>query len=289
MVRVTATASALFGAPSSAVRLLPEAPFVGPWRITPVVLAIAGAAGAYLFAMARLGGRERRWPRRRAVSFLTGLGLVVVATQSGLASYDEVSFSAHVVQHLLLGMAAPALLALGAPVTLALQAADPSLRRRLVRMVHSSPAHVVSHPVLAWGVFVGSLFVLYLSPLYPLSLRNELVHELVHAHFVLAGVLFFWLVMARDPARRRLTPAARLAMVVMAIPFHAFLGLAILSASPPLSPLAGADALADQRLGAAIMWAGGDAVVVVAGLAVVAQWMRQDERVAAREDRAQIG
>lgn len=288
MVHFPATTPALSGAASSTVRMLPEAPFIGPWRITVVALAIAAAAAGYVVAMGRLRRAGRRWPPRRAVSFLAGLALVVIATQSGLAAYDDLSFSAHVVQHLLLGMAAPALVAVGAPVTLALQAAQPPLRRRLVGVLHSSPAHVVSHPVLVWVVFVGSLFVLYLSRLYPLSLDNEVVHGLVHAHFVLAGALFFWLVMARDPARRSLTPAARLAMVVMTIPFHAFLGLAILSTSSPLSPMAGADGLADQRLGAAIMWAGGDVVVVVVGLAVVTQWIREDERVAAREDRAQV-
>lgn len=277
----------MLGAAASTAHLLPEPPFFGPWRPAPVAAVLAGAAAAYVVGMARLATRHRRWPRRRAVAFLTGLALVGVATGSGLASYDEVSFSADVVQHVLVGMAAPALLVLGAPMTLALQAARRPLQQRLVRVLRSWPAHGVTHPVLAWSVFVGSLFVVYLSPLYALSLRNPLVHQVVHAHFLLAGVLFFWLVMARDPARRSLSAPARLAMVGMAIPFHALLATAILSSSRPLGGGAGPGRLADQRLGAAILLAGGEVVAVAVGLAVVAQWIRQDERAAAREDRAQ--
>ena len=94
-----------------------------------------------LDVLARRGGRGRRprtslGVRRLArarpalaaapiVAFAAGLVVVVVATQSGLAAYDRVLFSLHVVQHLLFGMVAPLLLVLGAPVTLALQAEPP--------------------------------------------------------------------------------------------------------------------------------------------------------------------
>lgn len=277
----------MHAAVSSTVRLLPEAPFIGPWRLTAVAVLLVAAAVLYVIGITRLAALGRRWPQRRAVAFLAGLALVVVATQSGLAAYEKVSFSAHVLQHLLLGMAAPALLALGAPMTLALQVAPGRIRKRLMVGLHSVPVHVLSHPVLVWALFVGSLFVLYMSPLYELSLRHELVHQLVHAHFVLTGALFFWLVMARDPGRRRLTAPARLALTVTTIPFHALLGMVILSSSRPLGALAGSEGLADRRLGAAILWAGGDLVVVLAGLAVFSQWIGQDERTAAQEDRAQ--
>lgn len=276
----------LIGVTFPAAHLLPDAPFIGPWQLTPVALLVGVAGAGYVAGMARVQRRGRRWPRRRALSLLSGLVLVVLATQSGIAAYEEVSFSADVVQHLLLGMAAPALLALSAPVTLALQASSVSVRTRLLSVLHSAPAHFLSHPILAWGLFVASLFVLYLSPLYRLSLRNPLVHQLLHAHFFLSGLLFFWLVMARDPARRTLTAAVRLAMVVTTIPFHALLGTAILARSRPLGLMTGADGLADQRLGATILWAGGDVVIIVAGLAVAMQWIRQDERAAAREDLA---
>ena len=56
------------------------------------------------------------------MSFLVGgLGTLVVATSSSLATYDTVLISMHMGQHMMLSMVAPIFLALGAPVTLALR------------------------------------------------------------------------------------------------------------------------------------------------------------------------
>lgn len=58
----------------------------------------------------------------RSLSFLAGLGLIAVATQSSVAVYDDVLFSAHMVQHVLLIMVAPPLV-FGRPVTLLMHSA----------------------------------------------------------------------------------------------------------------------------------------------------------------------
>ena len=60
------------------------------------------AAGVlYTVGVRRLAARGRRWPVGRSAAFGAGLALIVLATQSGLAQYDTVLFSLHVVQHLL--------------------------------------------------------------------------------------------------------------------------------------------------------------------------------------------
>src|SRR5215213_5693895 len=83
----------------------------------PLVLCLVGAA-VYVGGVRRLQARGRRWSRGRLTSFLVGLALIVVATQSVVAVHDHELFSLHVVQHVLLGIAGPFFLALGAPVTL---------------------------------------------------------------------------------------------------------------------------------------------------------------------------
>ncbi len=93
-----------------------------------VLLVVAG--GLYLLGVRRLADRGRPWSRGRSVAFASGLVVVAVATQSGLAAYDTVLFGAHVTQHLLLGMLGPLLLVLGAPVTLALQASKRGTQTR---------------------------------------------------------------------------------------------------------------------------------------------------------------
>ena len=140
-------------------------------------------------------------------------------------------------------------------------------------------------------MFGGTLFALYLSPLLEWSLRNNLLHVTLHLHFLLAGSLFFWAAVGLDPMRRRLSHPARLLFVLLAVPFHAFLGLAVLSSSKVIGgdmyrkarPW-GASPLADQRTGAAILWAVGDLFGLVAGAVVVVQWIRYDARRQARED-----
>ncbi|MGH9024750.1 MAG: cytochrome c oxidase assembly protein, partial [Acidimicrobiia bacterium] len=243
--------------------------------------------------MRRLAARGRTWPARRSVPFYGGLGVILLATQSGLAAYDRVLFSAHVVQHLLLGMVAGLLLAFGAPVTLALQAASRPAQRQILRVLHSRPISVLTHPATVWVLFAGTLFVLYFTGLYELSLRENLVHAALHAHFVGVGFLFFALVVSIDPITSGLGYGARMLFVALMLPFHAFLGLVLLSTDEVIGGSWyqqvvrdwGASPLADQRTGAGILWVFGEILGVVTLVIVAARWMAHEERVARRNDR----
>src|SRR5277367_2418633 len=98
---------------------------VGLWQFAPVVTAfVVLAAGLYLWGVLRVRRRHpaRPWPLPRTALFLGGLAVVVIATESGIGSYDDVLFWDHMVQHLLLLMVAPPLLVLGQPATLLLHA-----------------------------------------------------------------------------------------------------------------------------------------------------------------------
>ena len=192
----------------------------------PVVLVVAAL---YIVGTRRLGARGRGWPATRTVAFLSGLGVILVATESGLAAYDDVVFSLHIVQHVLLGMVAALLLVLGAPVTLALQAGSRTVQRRLLRVLHSRAVKVIVNPLTAGVLFGGTLIVLYFSPLYELSLRNGWVHGAVHAHFVLVGVLFMAYVVGLDPIPGALGYGARVLYLVMLLIFHTFLGVELIS------------------------------------------------------------
>lgn len=270
------------------------------WHPDPAMaLVVLLGAGLYLVGVRRLrrprsGRPGLRWPPWRTVAFMAGLVAVSIATQSGLARYDTVLFSLHTVQHVLLGMFAPLLLALGAPVTLSLQASSRPTQRTVLRVVHHPVLVAATHPVVAWVLFGGTLFALYFSPLFELSLRNRLVHQSLHLHFVVVGVLFCWAAVGLDPSRHRIGHPARLLYVLLAVPFHAFLGLAVLSSDSNLLAggfYAGLDrswgpsAVSDQHAAAGVLWAVGDLFGLVAGAIVVAQWIRADERRQAREDR----
>src|ERR1035441_3983773 len=91
---------------------------VSRWQFAPVVTGfVVLAAGLSLWGVLRVRRRHpaRPWPLPRTALFLGGLAVVVIATQSGIGSYDDVLFTDHMIQHLLLIMVAPPLLVVGQP------------------------------------------------------------------------------------------------------------------------------------------------------------------------------
>ncbi len=255
-------------------------------------LILLAAAATYLYGVGRLRRRGARWPALRTVSFLAGgLGAVAVATLSGLAAYDHTLFSAHMVQHMILIMVAPIFLALGAPVTLALRTLSPRPRRVLLAMLHSRVAAVLTFPLVGFALFTLSSYALYFTGWYEASLRNDLLHQLIHVHFLTVGCLFFWPLIGLDPVPGRVAYPFRALLMFASLPFHAILGLTIMQsrqliaghyyavAAPQI------DHLADQAVGGGLLWASGDLVAVLMLGVLVAQWMRASEREARREDR----
>jgi cytochrome c oxidase assembly factor CtaG len=232
-------------------------------------------------------------PRLRSVAFLGGLAAIAIALQSGIERYDTSLFSIHMVQHILLTLVAAPLIALGAPVTLALRVASPRVRRRwLLPILHSRLLRVLAHPVVAWLIFAGVMWAAHFSPLFDLALENELVHYVEHAVFLGAALLFWWPAVGLDPAPWRLSHPARLLYVFLQMPQNTFLAVIILNASAVLYPHYatlqrpwGPTALLDQKMAGGIMWLAGDLLFIAALAAILIGWMRHDERDTARSER----
>ena len=266
------------------------------WDIEPAValpLLVAAIAWWQLVRAVDRAHPEHRIPRRQRWAFLGGLAAIAVALQSGIARYDTTLFSLHMVQHLLLTLAAPPLLALAAPVTQLLRAASPTTRQRVILpILHSRAVAVIGHPIVAWLLFTAVMWGTHFSVLFDQSLEGRTVHDLEHGLFLAAGLLFWWPLVGLDPAPRRLSSPARIAYVFLQMPQNSFLAMAILFAGGPLyahyatlgSPY-GIDALADQRLAAGIMWFVGDVIFLIATLAVLAGWMRSEARTSGAADR----
>jgi len=264
-------------------------------EVLPLLLVLLPAA-AYLYGVHRLTERGDRWPVGRTLSFVVGgLGTIALATMSGLAAYDESLFAVHMVQHMLLSMVATVFLALGAPVTLALRTLPLRRRRQVMAVLHSRVAAVLSHPLVPWLLFVGSPFALYFTGWYEATLESRLLHELLHVHFLLVGSLFFWPLLGVDPVPGRSGHPFRMMLVAATLPFHAFLGVAIMSvesdgrgllAGDHYLPLHGLEqAVYQQQVGGGLLWASGDVVGLLFLGVLLVQWMRASEREAHREDR----
>ena len=270
---------------------------VSQWELEPLLtLGIRVVAGLYVTGVLRMRARGDHWPVARTVSFLLGgLGTFWFATTSGLAAYDDTLLSAHMVQHMLLSMVVPVFLALGAPITLALRTLPGRPRRVLLAVLHSAVAKVLTFPPLTLALYVVSPWALYFTHWYDATLHNDALHYLMHLHLVVVGSLFFWPLIGLDPVPGRMSHPFRLLLVFLTLPFHAFLGVTIMSQSRliggdwypalhqeiPWLP----DPMADQHLAGGILWGSGDLVGLLFFGVLFVQWVRSSMREAEREDR----
>ena len=256
----------------------------------PVVL----AALVYWQARRVVDGRHpgNPVPRSRMWFWFGGLGAILVALASPIEFYDTTLFSAHMIQHLLLTMVAAPLLALGAPITLLLRVSSPEARRRwILPVLNSRLVRLVSHPLVAFTLFAGVMWFTHFSPLFDAALDDFGLHRLEHTLYLGAALLFWWPVVGADPSPHRMTYPGRLMYLALGMPLSSFLGLVIFSAETvlyehyqTLERTWGMSPLEDQQWAGGIMWAGGDAVFVVALLLAVAAWLRHEERENLRED-----
>jgi cytochrome c oxidase assembly factor CtaG/putative copper export protein len=256
-------------------------------------------AGLYLAGVRRLRRRGDAWPVGRTAAWLGGCLTLLVATSSGIGRYAPVMFSVHMGQHMVLNMLVPILLVLGGPVTLLLRAlppagagAPPGPREWVLAAVHSPVARVLTQPLVALALFVGSFYGLYFSGLFDVALESHWAHLAMNVHFVLVGLLFFWPIVGIDPSPRQLPPVARLGLLFVAIPLHAFFGITVMSSDAVIGSdfyqqieLPWVDRLADQTLGGGLAWASGELPMLIVLIALLVQWSRIDERTARREDR----
>jgi putative copper resistance protein D len=248
-----------------------------------------------------LHARGDSWPVGRSAAWLAGVVIVAWATFGGLGLYSHVLFSAHMVAHMLLSMVAPILLVLGAPVTLALRTLPSARvpgeygpRQLLIGVLHSGVVRVLTHPLVAAVLFVGSLYAIYFSGLFTVLMDTHLGHAAMTVHFLAVGSLFFYVLVGVDPGPRKVQPLWRFGLLLIVMPFHAFFSIALMSTNTVLGETYWraldrpyrTDLLADQTLGGSFSWALGEAPIILVMIAVFVQWARSDARDASRSDRA---
>ncbi|HWI43327.1 MAG TPA: cytochrome c oxidase assembly protein [Nocardioides sp.] len=284
-----------------AISALPEfgpGALLSQWSLEPIPLvATVWGAGLYVVGVQTLRRRGDRWPVGRSIAWGVGMLAFYVATSSGLAAYDTVLLSVHMVQHMVLSMVVPLSLALGAPVTLALRTLPRRPRGWLLAVLHSPLAKVLGFPPLTFALYVLSPWALYFTHWYDASLESAYVHEMMHLHLVVVGALFFWPIVGVDPLPGRVAHPFRVLLTVLTLPFHAFLGVTIMGQDALLGgdhypalhdgPLGAwlPDPKADQQLAGGILWGAGDLVGLVFFVVLFVQWVRASMKEAERVDR----
>jgi cytochrome c oxidase assembly factor CtaG len=259
-----------------------------PWLMGVV------AASWYLLAARRVNRANPRVPvpRWRITAWLAGVAAIVIALASALDVYAGDLLTVHMVQHLVLMMVAPPLLALGAPVTLLLRDVSPRTRHRLILpLLHSRVVRLVASPIVAWSLFAVVMWLTHFSPLYNAALEDPSLHVAEHMVYLATGLIFWWPLVAADPIPGRMGYGTRLAYVGLQMPISAAVGLAIYFSPTLLYPhyatllrTWGPSAIVDQQIGGVVMWGVGDVLMLTMVPLIVTAWMRADARRTVRSD-----
>ncbi|RDV11545.1 cytochrome c oxidase assembly protein [Pontibacter diazotrophicus] len=238
-------------------------------------LLIAAALAAYLFAVARQRNSLRPWSRWRTISFIVGVSLLAVAMSPSLVRYAHHDLRGHMIQHLLIGMLAPLGLVLAAPLTLMLRTLPVQSARVVTSVLRSWAFQWLSHPVTALLLNIGGMYLLYLTPLYALTLTNPYMHHLVHLHFLAAGYLFTWSIAGPDPAPGRPAMRTRLVVLFISIAAHAYLSKFMYAYSWPRNTPHDMEQI---REAAQLMYYGGDFAELLLVIILFASWYRDSSR-----------
>ena len=256
---------------------------VSTWEPAPVLDGLVLVALVlYAWGVLRVRRRHpaRPWPVARFAAFAAALGTVVVAVQSGIGAYDDVLFWVHMVQHLMLIMVAPVMLVLGRPVLLLLHAARNPVHRWVLALVRSRIVAVLTHPLVTAAAYAGTIAATHLTGFMQVVLENETVHELEHALYLAVGYLFFLSVIGSEPIRWRLSYPARLALVFVTMPVDTVVGLVLYNTGRPVFPgyvdrnrTWGPTPVGDVQAAGAVMWIGGDLIMLVVLLVVAGTFL----------------
>jgi cytochrome c oxidase assembly factor CtaG len=174
-----------------------------PWLLVGLVLSGAIYTRGWCFLRRR---DQHRWHAGKLVAFVSGLSAIFLALASPIEPFAYFFLQVHMLQHLLLLMAAPALLWLGAPMFPLLRGLPqpirvywiaPLLRSPLVRGAFTR----LTHPVAAWLVFVAATWFWHLPRFYDLALRSDGWHYVQHASFLASALVFWYPVVRPYPSR----------------------------------------------------------------------------------------
>lgn len=251
------------------------------WNFHPsIVVGTAAMVGVYLIAAGplreRLPGSRPVRPAQKA-SFVTGMAIIFLSLVTPLDHLgDEYLLSAHMVQHLLMGLVAPPFLIWGTPGWML----RPFLRYELI----ARAARLVTMPLVAYGLFQGDFLIWHVPAFYEAALGSLPIHIFQHFTFMVAGVISWWPIMSSLPELPRLPYPFQIVYLFLEAFPSTLLGALLVFSPNALYPtyaaaerVFGVGALQDQQVAGLIMWMPGGMIYLLALTVVFFTWMGRDE------------
>lgn len=282
----------------AAITVTTGPPSLGDWVATPVVWALMalGTVG-YGWGVLRAHRAGTGWPLARTGSWLLAMALLVFSLNSPITLLADSMFWAHMVVHLTLITVAPLFLVLAQPIRLAAAATGESGDRRIRRFLSYRVVRLFAGPALGLPIYAAVLIGTHLTGFQDLALREAWAQDLEYALYVGGGWLFMLPLVGDELCGpTRLGAPLRFASFLLAMGPDTLVGVTLMMSSYQIAPGYaasragwGMDAMADQYLAGAIMWFGGDGLMMLLLLIVAWQWIRRDGIGEARNHGATMG
>ncbi len=163
------------------------------------------AALFYARRVQTLRGTRRAVPGWRQVCMISGLALIVIAVGSPIGSIGGDLFSVHMVEHLMLGDIATLLIVVGLTAP---------LLAPVLQLPGVDRLRVLINPLVAFPLWAINLYIWHLPLLHEAAVRNELVHVVQHAAFVILGINIWMALLGPLPKPTWFGTAAQFAYIV---------------------------------------------------------------------------
>jgi cytochrome c oxidase assembly factor CtaG len=254
----------------------------------PILIPIGAYVWFYVrrFREVRRSSGPRGASTRHLAAFIGSLIVILIALVSPLDGLGEqYLFSAHMVQHLLLGDIAPLLMLLALsrvimrPLTRKLQAVERAM----------GP---LAHPASALVLWLGLVYLWHVPALYDAALNHSAVHALQHVSFFTAGTLVWWPLIQPVPMRHRLSGMWTFGYIGAAKLGLASLGLYLTWTTTVAFPyyqhvprIWGLSAISDQNVGGAIMMVEQSLLLVTVLAILFGRMLVQSEQDELRRER----
>jgi putative membrane protein len=230
------------------------------------------------------GGRGAGFVQAAAFTgAIVALLIALVSPLDGLG--EDYLFSAHMLQHVLLGDIAPLLLLLALSRVIMRPAT-----RRLTRVEQALGP--LAHPVTGLALWLVLMYLWHVPALYDAAVKSAPLHALEHACFFLAGIALWWALIQPVPMRRRLTGMQPVAYIAAAKGGLAALGLYLAGASTPFYPyyettprIWGLSPVEDQNVGGVIMMVEQSMTLVLVLVVLFVRMLSQSEEEERRRER----
>ncbi len=231
----------------------------------------------------------------RFAAFVAGIVFVWTAIGSPLNAFDDALLTVHMVQHLLLMSVAPPLILLSAPQlpllhglprSFACSIASPILRSSPVKRA----GHLIANPVFCWLAAALALIGWHVPAVFQLALRWNWLHEIEHACFWGAGLLFWWPVIQPWPSAARWPRwSIPLYLFCATLPcdalsaFLAFCDRVVYWSYLSAPRVFAISPLADQQFAAALMWVSVTIILVLPAVVVTMHILSPQEARATQQ------